>query len=189
MHDSKLFIKLMGILTKGEYSRGVKTAVQIAALTGMQAGDTVFDSTWGIRKIYDGNNWVSGGQISFITDGIPTGGNQTDGAASRVSANNDFRIQSGQSTANDINIIGAVQLASGTLTAGSSFAVVQYSGIGNVASAGNGLINRGTFVELSVTFGRADDNPSPAVGVFGVWLTDGALNTPLKAFIRPIESF
>ena len=59
----------MGILRNGFYTRGYKTTEQIYDMLGMRIGDTVFDTSRKERRIYDGNNWVSGNMISktFIT--------------------------------------------------------------------------------------------------------------------------
>ena len=175
----------MGNLRKGFFTRGYKTSTEIVSLTEMEIGDTVFDTTWSVRKVYDGNNWVSSLQVSMISDGIPSGGGQGNGSCAAVSGTNDFRIQSGISTANDYNLIGAVQSPGGTVSIG-DYTVLQYSGVGNIAAA-NVTINRGNFVDLSTTYGRASDPATPDTGTFGVWLSDGAALTVVKAFIRPIE--
>ena len=51
------------------YTYGTKTLAEIEALTGMQEGDTVYNTTWQIIEIYSGTNWVKDEGARFITGG------------------------------------------------------------------------------------------------------------------------
>jgi hypothetical protein len=182
----KLKIKEMGLLTKGMYSRGNKTTSQIAALTGMVAGDTVFDTDREERQVYDGNVWISGNQIGVITRGQTPGGlEQITGAASIISDQN-FTIQSGISSTNDENIIGCLQGVLGTSYNIGSYVIIQYRGLGYAATAAN-TVNSGQYMDLSGTRGRAIGAASPSVGTFGIWLETIPPTAAGRAMIQPIE--
>lgn len=176
----------MGLLTKGMYSRGNKTTSQIAALTGMVAGDTVFDTDREERQVYDGNVWISGNQIGVITRGQTPGGlEQITGAASIISDQN-FTIQSGISSTNDENIIGCLQGVLGTSYNIGSYVIIQYRGLGYAATAAN-TVNSGQYMDLSGTRGRAIGAASPSVGTFGIWLETIPPTAAGRAMIQPIE--
>lgn len=178
----------MGLLTKGMYSRGNKTTSQIAALTGMVAGDTVFNTDREERQVYDGNVWISGNQIGLITRGqTPDGLEQITGAASIISDQN-FAVQSGTGfvSTNDENIIGCMQGVLGTSYSIGSYVIIQYRGLGYAATTIN-TVTSGQYVDLSVTRGRANGNASPSVGTFGIWLETIPPTTAGRAMIQPIE--
>lgn len=176
----------MGLLTKGFYSRGNKTTLQISQLTGMVAGDTVFNTDREERLVYDGDEWISGNQISFITRGIsPGSGNQLTGSTCAI-ADQDFTVRSGVSATNDENIIGNIQGVVGdSYTIGTTI-VLQYRGAGLVANGGT-AVTTGQYIDLSATPGRANGVTSPGIGTFGVWLQAVAINTPGFGMIQPIE--
>ncbi len=176
----------MGLLTKGMYSRGNKDTAQIAALTGMVAGDTVFDTDREERQVYDGNVWISGNQIGAITRGqTPGGDEQLTGAASIISDQN-FAVQSGNSSANDENIIGCVQGVLGSSYDIGSYVIIQYRGLGYAATTLN-TVNSGQYMDLAVTRGRATGQTNPSVGTFGIWLETIPPITTGRAMIQPIE--
>jgi hypothetical protein len=52
------------------YTYGAKTLTEIAAITGMQEGDTVYNTTWQIIEIYSGTNWVNNQSVEYQTRGI-----------------------------------------------------------------------------------------------------------------------
>lgn len=49
------------------FTYGTKTLSEINALTGMQEGDTVYNTTWQIIEIYSGTNWVNNQSIEYLT--------------------------------------------------------------------------------------------------------------------------
>lgn len=51
------------------YTYGSKTLTNINALTGMTAGDTVYNTTWELMEVYDGNIWVNDTGIAIQSDG------------------------------------------------------------------------------------------------------------------------
>lgn len=51
------------------YTHGSKTLTQINALTGMATGDTVYNTTWELMEVYDGNIWVNDTGIAIQSDG------------------------------------------------------------------------------------------------------------------------
>ena len=52
------------------YTYGAKTLSEIEAITGMQEGDTVYNTTWQIIEIYSGTNWVNNQSVEWKTRGI-----------------------------------------------------------------------------------------------------------------------
>ena len=175
----------MGVLTKGFYTRGSKTTTEIAALTGMSPGDTVFDTDRKERRVYDGDNWVTGNQLSMLTRGqTPGGSNQLQGAICII-ADQNFSVQSGISTTNDENVIGAIQGPIGASFAIGSSIILQYRGMGYVANLNTGV--PGQYVDLSTTRGRAKSVATPNVGTFGVWCEPVTASTVGRSMIQPIE--
>ena len=59
------------------YTYGAKTLAEINALTGMQEGDTVYNTTWQLIEIYSGTNWINNqsfeGQSRGVTVIPPSG--------------------------------------------------------------------------------------------------------------------
>jgi len=49
------------------FTYGVRTLTEINALTGMQEGDTVYNSTWQIIEIYSGTNWINSQSFEAVT--------------------------------------------------------------------------------------------------------------------------
>jgi hypothetical protein len=176
----------MGNLRKGFYTRGNKTTSEIAALTGMAAGDTVFDTNRQERRVFDGDNWVSGNQISLRTDGIDTVQPQAFGSCSRISGFNNFAIQSGLSATYDENIVGCVQGTIGATFSVGSQVILQYRGFAYIAFLTS--ITRSQFVDLSATPGRANSIASASIGTMGIWLENiTAAAGAGRAFLQPIE--
>tara|TARA_Y100000004_G_scaffold50783_1_gene56085 strand:- start:174 stop:749 length:576 start_codon:yes stop_codon:yes gene_type:complete len=52
------------------YTYGTKTLAEIEALTGMQEGDTVYNTTWQIIEIYSGTNWVNNQSVEYLTRSV-----------------------------------------------------------------------------------------------------------------------
>lgn len=52
------------------FTYGAKTLAEINALTGMQEGDTVYNTTWQIIEIYSGTNWVNNQSVEYVTTNI-----------------------------------------------------------------------------------------------------------------------
>jgi hypothetical protein len=183
----------MGNLRNGYYTRGYKTETEIGNLTGMKAGDSVFDTTNSFRRIYDGNNWVSGNQISLETRGIPGGlGNQLNGSLSRPSTLVDIAVSSsgnGLSGTSDnrSNSIGVLQT---TLVGGvpvGNKALIQYSNIANIQC--NGSVTRGRYLVPSNVYGLVDDTTTADNGSLGIALKNtSALNEIFPIFIRTIDT-
>jgi hypothetical protein len=186
--NNVFFIKInckMGLLSKGFYTRGNKTTSQISLLTGMVAGDTVFNTDREERLVYDGNRWVSGNQITLVTRGITPGGSpQLTGSSSTI-ADQDFTIRSGVSATNDENIIGNIQGVPGdSFTVGTNV-VLQYRGPGQVSNLN--AVTTGQYIDLSSTPGRATGATSPGIGTFGVFLESAAGTGVIFGMIQPIE--
>lgn len=52
------------------YTYGAKTLSEINAITGMQEGDTVYNTTWQIIEIYSGTNWVNNQSVEYVTRNV-----------------------------------------------------------------------------------------------------------------------
>ncbi len=52
------------------YTYGAKTLTEIEAITGMQEGDTVYNTTWQIIEIYSGTNWVNNQSTEHTTRNV-----------------------------------------------------------------------------------------------------------------------
>ena len=52
------------------FTYGAKTLAEINALTGMQEGDTVYNTTWQIIEIYSGTNWVNNQSVEWTTRNV-----------------------------------------------------------------------------------------------------------------------
>jgi hypothetical protein len=164
----------MGILRNGFYTRGYKTQLEIESLTNMVQGDTVYDTTNSFRKVYDGFNWVSGNQISLISNGIPTTPvtTQKNGAVSRVSTTADFAVASATST--NYNTVGCIQYINPIGVTIGSKAVLQYTNIVTAQCDSSGF--RGRYAYVGAQFGLTEDSTTPLDGTMGIYLQNTLVN-------------
>ena len=206
----------MGILTNGFYTRGYKTTEEIYDLTGMRAGDTVFDTTRKERRVYDGNLWVSGNMITRVfkttqylstyTDYAKAG--QNVGFYTGVDDNSqEIKSALGSFGPTSQSIIGLIQCPIHRSYGNNTPVAVQYSGEGYVWAHTSGNW-RGRYIipfapaNVTVPFanvGWNDDQVSQVLNLIGVFTTNpvattvsvGPFTGPVyfaKGFIRPSES-
>ena len=158
MHDSKFPINIMGILRNGFYTRGYKTTEQIYDMIGMRYGDTVFDTTRKEKRVYDGNNWVSGNMISksFLRNDYGIGGitykdtaksGQMVGYYTGSLDGSEVKSTNGSGGGGNENAIGFMQFPiNRSYGIGPLPAAVQYSGEGFVWLANSGANTLGQYV-------------------------------------------
>lgn len=176
----------MGSLTNGRFTYGNKTNAQLITITGANIGDTVWDTTYNKRRIWDGNNFVHCNQKSL---GTTTG--FFDGGIATVSStvNNQASFQNG---AADTEIaIGVVENGKGNATGGGPIVPVTYHGDTRalvIAGNGGAAANPGDFVKNDTGAGgyATTDNAQP--GVFALYMDATATTTGVRRILfRPIE--
>jgi hypothetical protein len=94
----------MASLSRGSYTYGNKSWSQIILITGANVGDTVWDTTYSKRRIWDGYNFVHGSQVS-----IETTGTVDDGYVVTISSTNDNKIDPETGSGDAECVIGVVE--------------------------------------------------------------------------------
>jgi hypothetical protein len=174
----------MATLSNGRYTYGNKTWAVIQTITGAIVGDTVWDSTYNKRRVWDGSNFVHGSQASVIT---ATG--FLDGGIATVSTtvNNNISFQAG--AADTECVIGVVENGKGNVTGVS--ATMTYHGDVRalvIASPGGGAANPGEYVEVDTANNGYSTTVGAGVGTFGQYLDVGVTVTGLRRILfRPVE--
>lgn len=173
----------MATLTIGRYTYGRKTWADIILITGANVGDTVWDTTYSKKRMWDGHNFVHANQKSVITAaGLLNGG------VAVISSTTNNQIVGQQLATDTEGIIGIVEdaksLAVGvyvTMTYhGDVKALVVASGA-NPSAPGDYLKNDTTNVGYAIT-------ALPAAGTFGHYLDASATTTGLRRILfRPVE--
>lgn len=148
------------------FTYGVRTLTEINALTGMQEGDTVYNSTWQIIEIYSGTNWINSQSFEAVTTSavvIPPTGTIPNGDRSGNAFPNDGGYAMQQAASNYVELasvgtndnfyLGAK--IRGTSSSGStSRIVIAHSGkwpmfVGITDNAGSTVtISKGNFIQV-----------------------------------------
>lgn len=184
----------MGIFTKGYYTHGSLAWSGILTLSGsrqVSIGDTVWDTTYNKKRMWDGFNFVHTHQRSVPV----SGSNMSYGSVLTVSANQDDTIRYSTSTADLEGVIGVAEDQKGQ--ANGDYIPVHYHGDvkmlveagtgGNSADPGD-FLDFGTLVKYS--------NPDPlAVGTYAIYIdttattnsTLGNVATLRRVIFRPVE--
>lgn len=136
---------------------GNKTTAQIAALTGMQVGDTVFNTDYGQVEFYSiANVWTSNNSVILT-------------ASTTISEGQLVNINTSGQAALLSNAVGAAQFGIGVCqyggTAGSNISV-RICGIAKCLVATGG-INRGEYGVFSSTAGSMGRTTAPSTGAMG----------------------
>lgn len=122
------------------YTYGVLTLTEINNLTGMQEGDTVYNSDWDIMEIYNGSTWTN--DISVV---LPLASGQTIVQGDGVSITpGSGSIQCRQSISTDADYFWGICLRGGSST--NDPIVVAF--MGKVTAKLNGSVTRGNPLEL-----------------------------------------
>ena len=106
----------MGILTRGQYTHGTLTWNQILLLSSsrqLNTGDTVFDTTYNKKRMWDGFNFVHTHQASVVASGSGT----NYGSVVTVSANTDDAIRFTVSLTDAEGVIGVAEDQKGSANA------------------------------------------------------------------------
>ena len=173
----------MATLSNGRYTYGNKTWAVIQTITGANVGDTVWDSTYNKRRIWDGSNFVHGSQASVIT----TAG-FLDGGIATVSTtvNNNISFQAG--VGDTECVIGVVENGKGNV-AGVSATMTYHGDVrALVIASGGNPANPGEYVEVDTGNNGYSTTVAVGVGTFGQYLDVAVTTTDLRRILfRPVE--
>lgn len=144
----------MGVIKAGRYKYGYKTEVTLETFNpGTQVvGDTVFDTTRGKRRIWDGYNWATpnGKSIQYsTTESVNTGD------AIQADDVGNLNVRRTQGTAALESLVGFIAVG-GSITAG-DYKLIEYVGdVWAATNAGSGpsTVTTGDLTEVTTTVGR-----------------------------------
>lgn len=181
----------MGVLAAGGYTHGNKTWTQIKAITGAKVGDTVFDTTYRKRRMWDGDNFIHGHSVSLENSFTETVASQ-DGYVVCPDPSEDNMVRRSYTTA-DIEIIVGVFEDVKTSTDGDVCPVCYFGYVdiwGEGGSGGNAIVAGDFLKQGTVSQGHCEDVAAGA-NVFANYI--GADITVAsgsgKAIFRPIERY
>jgi hypothetical protein len=173
----------MATLTRGRYTYGNQTWANIILITGANVGDTVWDTTYQKKRMWDGNNFVHANQKTQInTAGLINGGVVV------VSSTVNNQIAPQQLAVDTEGIIGIVEdVKTGaigsacTMTYHGDVKALVIASAGNPSAPGDYLKNDTTNVGYATT-------AAPTAGTFGHYLDASATTTGLRRILfRPVE--
>jgi len=157
------------------YTYGALTNAQINALTGMSAGDTVFNTTSQMLEIYSGNLWVDERSVEFkVKEGITCQyGNtmMTNASAGEVELADE---------ANQERFCGVV-------VKGPTGGFVSIAHAGRVEVIAGSSIQSGRFAEIYSTNGKINDNTSGTSDCIGMCLESGSTDDLVWIALQTIE--
>jgi len=157
------------------YTYGALTNAQINALTGMSAGDTVFNTTSQMLEIYSGNLWVDERSVEFkLKEGVTCQyGNtmMTNATAGEVELANE---------ANQERFCGVI-------VKGPTGGFVSVAHAGRVEVIAGATIVAGEFAELYSTAGKINDNTSAVSDCIGMTLENGSTDDLVWIALQTIE--
>lgn len=178
----------MGTLSRGSFTYGNKTNAQIILITGANEGDTVWDTTYNKRRMWDGDNFIHCNQKSL---GTTTG--FLDGGIATVSSTTN-NLASFQNLAADTEIpIGVVENGKGNVAGGGPIVPMTYHGDVRAqvtAGGGGNAANPGDYVRNDTGTSRQGyaDTAAAGVGTFAHYIDATATATGLRRVIfRPVE--
>lgn len=185
----------MGYLTRGYYTHGNLSWSTIITLSGsrqINIGDTVFDTTYNKKRMWDGHNFVHTHQKSIPV----SGSNMSYGGVVTVSANQDDTIRFTISTADAEGIIGIAE--DQKTRSNGDFIPVHYHGdVKVLAEAGNGAaaLDPNDYMDIGTIQQFSNVVTSPAVGIYALYLdTSTTTNSTLanaatlkRVLFRPVE--
>lgn len=173
----------MATLTRGRYTYGNQTWANIILITGANVGDTVWDTTYQKKRMWDGNNFVHASQKSMVTT---TG--LIDGAVvvSSSTVNNQIAFQA--LAADTEGIIGIVENGKGNVI-GVTVPMTYHGDVKAlvIASAGNPSAP-GDYLKNDTTNNGYATTAAPTAGTFGHYIDASATTTGLRRILfRPVE--
>lgn len=173
----------MATLTRGRYTYGNQTWANIILITGANVGDTVWDTTYQKKRMWDGNNFVHANQKSV--NNVAT---LINGGAVVISSTTNNRVAPQQLAVDTEGIIGIVEdVKTGaantwcTMTYHGDVKALILASAGNPATPGDYIKNDTTNVGYSIT-------AAAGAGTFGHYLDASATTSGLRRILfRPIE--
>lgn len=156
---------------------GNKTTSQIAALSGMGVGDTVFNTDYGRVDFYTGGVWTNNNSII-----VTAGATITEGQICQINASGQAILLNGSTTSNAEFGIGICGYGG---TIGQPISLIM-CGVAKcrVGAAG---VTIGQYATISSTAGSIVSTTSPSIGALGRVLqtqTSGNLAYVMLAFIE-----
>lgn len=153
---------------RGQFSKfGSKTTSQIASLTGMVAGDTVFNTDYGQVEFYTGTIWTNNNSIL-----ITAGATIVEGQNCQINASGQAILLNGGTTANNEFGVGICQYG-GTIGQTISLRVC---GVAKCLVGGAG-VTIGQYAVSSSTAGSIVSTTAPSIGALGrILQTQGSGN-------------
>jgi hypothetical protein len=175
----------MATLSRGSYTYGNKTWAVIQTIVGASVGDTVWDTTYNKRRVWDGSNFVHGSQLTALT-----AAGFLDGGIATVSPSTNNRVSPQAGAADTECVIGVVENGKGS-TAGVSATVTYHGDVrALVVASGANPANTGEYLEVAT--GAGDNGyaitDTAGVGTFGQYLDASTTTTGLRRILfRPVE--
>ena len=179
----------MASLSRGSYTYGNKSWAQIILITGANVGDTVWDTTYSKRRVWDGSNFIHSSQASIETTGIVD-----EGYMVTISSTSNNKIEPETGFADSECVIGVVEdgknNTSGdivTMTYHGSVkaridSTVYNSNTGNFVYSYNGVPGSPAGIVLSAGFAAA--------GAVGHYLDSFSnIDTLNNIIFRPLERY
>jgi hypothetical protein len=163
---------------RGQFSKfGNKTTSQIASLTGMVTGDTVFNTDYGQIEFYTGSVWTNNNSIL-----ITAGATITEGQICQINASGVAILLNGSPSSNSQFGVGICQYGG---TTGQTISL-RVCGVAKCLVSPSGM-TIGEYAVPTLTSGSVSSNSSPSVGAFGRCLqtqTGGNLGYVFLTFIE-----
>lgn len=163
---------------KGQFAKyGNKTTSQIAALTGMVAGDTAFNTDYGQLDFYTGSVWTNNNSIL-----ITAGATIVEGQNCQINSSGQAILLNGSPTSNNEFGVGICQYGG---TVGQTISL-RTCGVAKclVASAG---VTLGQYAVSSSTAGSVVSTTAPSVGALGRVLQTQTLGNLAYVLLTYIE--
>ena len=163
---------------RGQYSKfGNKTTSQIAGLTGMDVGDTVFNTDYGMLEFYTGSVWTNNCSILVVA-----GETITEGQVCQINSSGQAILLDNSPTDNARSGIGVCQYGG---ISGQTISL-RVCGIAKCKTAAAG-VTLGQYAGYSSTAGSIISSGSPSIGYLGRVLqtaTSGNLCYVMLTFIE-----
>jgi len=163
---------------RGQFAKyGNKTTSQIAALTGMGVGDTVFNTEYGMIEFYTGSVWTNNCSIL-----ITAGATITQGQVCQINASGQAILLNGSTSTNAKFGVGICQYGG---TSGQIISL-RVCGIAKCLVGASG-VTLGQYAQFSATAGSISSTTSPNTGTLGRCLqtsTSGNLSYVMLTFIE-----
>lgn len=160
---------------------GSKTTSQIASLTGMQTGDSVFNSDYGMNEYYNGVVWCSNNTIT-----ITAGATISEGHLCQIvvsSLGGQAILLNGATQSNATLGIGVCQYGG---IAGSTI-VLRICGVAK-CKVGSSSVTAGEYATMSTSVqGAISSNTSPSIGCIGRVMQTQSASGLAQVFLTFIE--